>query len=203
MHIRPARAFWPSPRSRLSCQRRDQVISWLNRPRAGSSIGAARRDAERIERTRVTPQRPQAGPPPPPTPAPEPARDLRPSIRDMIERRVEQSRQTRSWRAGPMGFTSKKGAFNRGATSAHQVSRKDHEGCSGQHRHPPCYAQPKNDVWSASIERCKRSQKKRSQLPLCHDRKTIGRAVCLCSSLFGAVEASHIRTSLIYLDTKR
>ena len=98
--IRPTRAFWPSPRSRLSCQRRDQVMSWLKRPRAAAQTAPwARRGKDRADPRHTA--APQAGPPPAPTPAPEPARDLRPSIRDMIEWSIDRAPTCGPDRRGP------------------------------------------------------------------------------------------------------
>ena len=112
MHIRPARAFWPSPRSRLSCQRRDQVMSWLNRPRAAAQTAPwARRGKDRADPRHTA--APQAGPPPAPTPAPEPARDLRPSIRDMIDWSIHQRADTIVEGLSVRLYVQKKGAFNR------------------------------------------------------------------------------------------
>ena len=174
-------------------------MGWWNRPSAAArSAPWARRGKDRADPRHTA--TPQVGPPPGAYPS---ARDLRPSIRHVIDRvhRSSTKIDSRDGRGPNRGLcVQKKGAFNRGGQQAPIEFR----------------GKTTKDV-AVSIETLRAPRRlattcDRRQLNAAKwFRKSIivafmsrpDRAVCFCCSLSGVVKVSHILASLVYLDAKR
>ena len=163
----------------------------------GSSIGA-------MGETRKGSSGPASHRNPGAYPSAGPARDLRPSIRHVIDRVHRSSTKIgrRDGRGPNRGLcVQKKGAFNRGGQQAPIEFRgkttKDVAVSIETLRAPRRLA---TTCDRTSIERCKMVPRK-SIIVAFMSRPD--RAVCFCCSLSGVVKVSHILASLIYLDAKR
>jgi len=197
----PYGAVLSSPRSRLTCQRGDQVMGWCKPAQSGSSIGAmggTRKGSSGPASHLNAPGRSTAGA------YPRAGTRKRSSTLDLIDREHRSSTKSADDRGGPNRWTLYlKKRFQPGRpASARRASRKDQEG--GQHTHPPCSAR----LTTTFDRRQLNAANGRKKIDLSCFYVTLGSqddrpTRLFCSSLFSAAGPSHIRASLIYFGYQR